>query len=262
MQRLLDIMQRLRDPDNGCPWDIRQTFKTIAPYTIEEAYEVADAIDRDDMVDLKDELGDLLLQVVYHSQMASEAGHFDFSDVMEHVSDKLVRRHPHVFDSAEADSPEQVKQLWESIKAGERRQKDSDDSALAGLAPGLPAWIRAQKLHKRAAQVGFDWDDVHGILDKVAEELDEVRQALANDEGNEALEAEYGDLLFVCFNIGRHIDIDPDTALRGANRKFEQRFRAMETIARDRGVDMQTATLAELDLIWDEVKQQAVSTDA
>ncbi len=259
MQDLLDIMARLRDPDHGCPWDIKQTFESIAPYTIEEAYEVADAIDRDNMVDLKDELGDLLLQVVFHAQMAQEQGLFRFEDVAEQLARKMVRRHPHVFADQHADTAEDVKHLWETIKQQERATQStsgdqSDDSALAGLTVGLPEWIRAQKLHKKAASVGFDWDDVHGVLDKVEEELGELREAIAERQGTAAIVEEYGDLLFACCNIGRHVQADPGTALRLANHKFEQRFRAMELLARARHIDMMTASLAELEQLWQEVK--------
>lgn len=259
MQRLLEIMARLRDPDQGCPWDIAQSFSSIAPYTIEEAYEVADAIDRDDMVDLKDELGDLLLQVVFHAQMAHEQGLFSFEDIARQLADKMLRRHPHVFANQTADSAEDVKTLWEQIKRQERASKSASDastdaSALDGLSTGLPEWMRAQKLHRKAAAVGFDWDDVQGVLDKVEEELAELRQAIDEGHGAEAITEEYGDLLFACCNIGRHVTADPGTALRLANHKFEQRFRAMEQLARSRRVDMMSASLETLEALWQQVK--------
>ena len=219
IDQLLAIMAQLRTPDTGCPWDIEQTFATIAPYTIEEAYEVADAIERADMAALQDELGDLLFQVVFHARMAEEAGHFDFDGVAQAISDKMLRRHPHVF--GDADKPD-----WEGIKAAERQGKD-DDSALAGVALGLPALLRAEKLQKRAARVGFDWPDPSGAKAKIVEEMTEVEAATNADE----LEEEFGDLLFAVVNWARKQGVDPEAALRRANAKFEGRFRAMEAMA-------------------------------
>ena len=216
IERLVEIMARLRDPVDGCEWDRAQTWSTIAPYTIEEAYEVADAIARNDPEDLKDELGDLLLQVVFHSRIAEEASAFALGDVIAAISDKMERRHPHIFGDA-AVSPG-----WETIKAGERSAKP-DGSALAGVAAGLPALSRADKLQKRAARVGFDWPDAEGPLAKVIEEIDEVRQA-----GADTVEEEIGDLLFAVTNWARHLGIDPEAALRAGNAKFERRFRAIE----------------------------------
>jgi ATP diphosphatase len=240
---LLAIMAKLRDPDGGCPWDLEQTFASIAPYTIEEAYEVADAIDRGDMADLKDELGDLLLQVVFHARMAQEAGAFDFSDVAAAICDKMVRRHPHVFAGAQADDSGDVLRNWDAIKRAERAAKgEADASALAGVARGLPEWQRAVKLQHKAAKVGFDWPGPAPVLDKLREELDEVRVefdavAAAPDdvEARDRLEDEIGDVLFVCANLARHAKVDVGGALRRANRKFERRFRAMEALAAAEG---------------------------
>jgi ATP diphosphatase len=210
-------MEALRDPVTGCPWDVEQSFATIAPYTIEEAHEVADAIARQDMDALKDELGDLLFQTVFHARMAQEAGGFAFADVVDAICSKMVRRHPHVF--GDADKPD-----WEALKAVERAEKD-DQSALAGVALGLPALMRAEKLQKRAARTGFDWPDANGAIDKVHEEIEEVKSATSND----SLEDEFGDLLFAVVNWARKRGIDPEAALRRANRKFETRFRMIET---------------------------------
>lgn len=244
LSQLLAIMQGLRDPETGCPWDVQQNFTSIAPYTIEEAYEVADAIERNDMADLKDELGDLLLQVVFHAQIASEAGLFDFADVARSISDKMIRRHPHVF-AGEAHSIG-----WEAIKASERTAKSDDASALAGVAKNLPALMVAEKLQKRAARVGFDWPDAQGPRDKIAEELTELDEA--PDAGSR--QEEYGDLLFATVNLGRKLKIDPEVALRQANAKFEARFRSMEAL-------VGAAQFATLDLdtqenLWVKVKTQ------
>ena len=236
---LLAIMARLRDPDGGCPWDTQQTFSTIAPYTIEEAYEVADAIDRGDMVDLKDELGDLLLQVVFHARMAEEDGAFAFADVVESICDKMERRHPHVFGDASFEDAEAQLADWEARKRAERIAKgEQDGSALAGISRGLPEWQRAVKLQHKAAKVGFDWPGPAPVLDKLREEIEEVRaefDAVAADPGDAAahdrLEDELGDVLFVCANLARHAKVDVGSALRRANAKFERRFRAMEALA-------------------------------
>ncbi|QKK03434.1 MAG: nucleoside triphosphate pyrophosphohydrolase [Pseudomonadota bacterium] len=242
MGRLLDIMIRLRDRQAGCPWDMQQTFRTIAPYTIEEAHEVADAIERDDLEGLRDELGDLLFQVVFHARMAEEQGAFTFDDVARAIADKLERRHPHVFGETEYASAEVQTAAWEDIKAAERSERgENDDSALAGVSRGLPALRRAVKLQKRAARVGFDWPDIEPIFGKLAEESAELRQAIAaGDEDN--VEEEIGDLLFVITNLARKLEVDPGGALRRSNYKFEQRFRRMEALAQERGL-----TLSELD---------------
>ena len=262
MQRLLAIMARLRDPDGGCPWDLEQDFASIAPYTIEEAYEVADAIDRGDLPALCDELGDLLLQVVFHAQMASEQGAFGFDDVANAISDKMVRRHPHVFADARQDDAEGVLREWDQIKRAERAAAgDADTSALAGIARGLPEWQRATKLQHRAARVGFDWPSPAPVIAKLEEELDEVRvefDAVAHDpddaDARDRLEAELGDLLFVAANLARHAKIDVGSALRRANHKFERRFRSMEALASADGTGLQGLSLEEQDRYWDLAK--------
>ena len=257
IDELLAIMARLRDPEHGCPWDVEQDFDSIAAYTVEEAYEVADAIDRRDMQDLKDELGDLLLQVVFHARMAEEAGHFDFSDVAGAISDKMVRRHPHVFaDASFADAEEQTR-AWEAIKAAERKHKGDDDtSALAGVARGLPEFKRALKLQRRAASVGFDWPDHGPVLDKLAEELDEVREQFEQGGDPAGLRDEIGDLLFVMVNLARHAHVDVSRALRHANAKFERRFRRMEALAEASGKPMAERELDDQEALWQAVKRE------
>ncbi|MBS0228223.1 MAG: nucleoside triphosphate pyrophosphohydrolase [Proteobacteria bacterium] len=258
---LLAIMAKLRDPVDGCPWDTRQTFATIAPYTIEEAYEVADAIDRGDMVDLKDELGDLLLQVVFHARMAEEAGAFAFADVAAAICDKMERRHPHVFGDASFEDAEAQLADWEARKRLERRAKgEQDDSALAGISRGLPEWQRAVKLQHKAAKVGFDWPGPAPVLEKLHEEIEEVRAefdavaaAPADVKARERLEDEIGDVLFVCANLARHAKVDVGSALRRANHKFERRFRAMEALAAAAG-GLAGKPLAEQDGYWDRAK--------
>jgi ATP diphosphatase len=262
MRRLLEIMARLRDPAAGCPWDIAQTFATIAPYTIEEAYEVADAIDRDDLGDLRDELGDLLLQVVFHARMAEEAGAFDFADVARSICDKMTRRHPHVFADARVGDAAAQKHAWETHKRAERAAAgDEDASALAGIARGMPEWQRAVKLQDRAARIGFDWPGPAPVIAKLHEEIDEVRaefaavaQAPEDTLARSRLEDEIGDLLFVCANLARHARVDPGSALRRANRKFERRFRAMETLAAADGVTLSDLGLEDQDAYWNRVK--------
>jgi len=261
--RLLDIMARLRDRERGCPWDIEQTFATIAPYTIEEAYEVADAIDRNDLPALKDELGDLLLQVVFHAQMASEQDAFGFDDVAAAISDKMVRRHPHVFGDDRQTDAEGVLRSWEEIKRAERADAgDADTSALAGIARGMPEWQRAVKLQQRAARVGFDWPGPAPVVDKLREEVDEVQaefSALAETpddaEVRDRLEDELGDVLFVCANLARHAKVDVGGALRRANAKFERRFRAMEQFARTDGVRLQDLPLDTQEAYWVRAKR-------
>ena len=278
IQRLLDIMAALRDPQSGCPWDLEQTFATIAPYTIEEAYEVADAIDRGDLGDLKDELGDLLLQVVFHARMAQEQGAFEFGDVVDAICDKMTRRHPHVFDAqgranaaggrmpgaaagASVDDAEQQTKAWDEHKRAERAARgESDTSALAGISRGLPEWQRAVKLQHKAAKVGFDWPDPAPVLGKLHEEIEEVRAefaAVAANPGDAAardrLEDEIGDILFVCANLARHAKVDVGSALRRANLKFERRFRTMEALAAvDGGLAGQS--LEAQDRYWDRAK--------
>ena len=240
IDQLLEIMAQLRHPEKGCPWDVEQSFATIAPYTIEEAYEVADAIERNDLAALKDELGDLLFQVVFHARMAEEAGHFGFDDVATAISDKMLRRHPHVFGSAE-------KPDWEGIKALER-EGNADASALGGVALGLPALLRAEKIQKRAARTGFDWPDAEGAKAKIFEEIAEVEAAADQD----AREDEIGDLLFAVVNWARKIDIDPEAALRRATAKFDRRFRAMESMA---GEAFSGLDLEAMEALWQQAKR-------
>ena len=258
IERLLEIMRRLRDPETGCPWDIEQTFATIAPYTIEEAYEVADAIERQDWPELEGELGDLLLQSVYHTAIGEEAGHFTFQSVVRNISDKMVARHPHVFgDESRDKSAEQQTADWEAIKAAERAGK-TQSGTLDGVAIGLPALLRALKLQKRAARVGFDWPSTDEVIDKITEEareLVEARDTLTQTE----VEEEYGDLLFVMANLGRHLGLDPEAALRAANAKFTRRFEGVEAKLAARGKTPAESDLAEMDALWDEVKAEARS---
>jgi len=258
MDDLLAIMARLRDPQKGCPWDVQQDFSTIAPYTIEEAYEVADAIDRKDWPDLRDELGDLLLQVVFHAQMAKEAGLFQFADVAHAISDKMLRRHPHVFADEHYDDVDAQKQAWEDIKAAERAAKGEahDASALAGVSRGLPEWKRALKLQERAARVGFDWPDEQPVLDKLLEEVGEVRHEFANGRDPARLQDEIGDVLFVVVNLARHAGVDFSQALRHANAKFERRFRAMEQLAHEGGEPLSTHDLASQEALWQRAKDR------
>ncbi len=254
---LLAIMARLRDPDRGCPWDVQQNFASIAAYTIEEAYEVADAIDRRDWHDLRDELGDLLLQVVFHAQMAAEQGLFDFADVAHAISAKMLRRHPHVFgDTRYADLDEQMR-AWEEIKTAERadRGEPGDASALAGVSVGLPEWKRAQKLQQRAAAVGFTWPGPEPVLAKLAEEVEEVRAEFANGADPARLQDEIGDVLFVMVNLARHAGVDFSQALRHANAKFERRFRQMERLAAADGAAFNERTLVEQEQLWQRAKQ-------
>jgi len=252
---LLDIMARLRDRERGCPWDLEQTFDTIAPYTIEEAYEVADAIDRRDHADLRDELGDLLLQVVFHARMAEEAGHFAFGDVVAAICDKMVRRHPHVFADARVASAGQQSADWDAIKAAERAARGSEDrSALAGIPRGMPEWQRATRLQKQAARVGFDWPDVAPVFEKLHEEIEEVRAEFAEGADEARLTDEIGDVLFVCVNLARHARVDVSRALRHANAKFERRFRQMEALAAAAGTTLEGKSLGEQDALWDLAK--------
>jgi nucleoside triphosphate diphosphatase len=257
LDELLAIMVRLRDPARGCPWDVQQDFTSIAAYTIEEAYEVADAIDRRDWHDLRDELGDLLLQVVFHSQMAAEQGLFDFADVAHAISAKMLRRHPHVFgDVRYADLAAQM-QAWEEIKTAERADKGepADASALAGISAGLPEWKRAQKLQQRAAGTGFAWPGPEPVLAKLAEEVDEVRAEFANGADPARLQDEIGDVLFVMVNLARHAGVDFSQALRHANAKFERRFRQMEQLAAADGGAFGERTLGEQEQLWQRAKR-------
>ncbi|HEU0154050.1 MAG TPA: nucleoside triphosphate pyrophosphohydrolase [Arenimonas sp.] len=263
IRELIAIMARLRDPERGCPWDVKQDFASVAPYTIEEAYEVADAIQRGDMPELRDELGDLLLQVVFHSRMAEEAGHFAFDDVVAAINDKLVRRHPHVFGdvAAQADAEAQLAN-WEQLKRAERAERGEQDmSVLAGITRGLPEWQRAVKLQKRAATVGFDWPGPAPVIAKLHEEIEEVRVefdavAAGEAEARDRLEDELGDVLFVVANLTRHAKVDFGAALRRANAKFERRFRRMEQLAADDGQSLDQLDLAAQDALWNRAKQE------
>jgi nucleoside triphosphate diphosphatase len=258
--RLIEIMAALRTPGTGCPWDLEQDFATIAPYTIEEAYEVADAIERGDFDDLRDELGDLLLQVVFHARMAQEEGRFAFGDVVQAITEKLVRRHPHVFGDTTSLSPEAVKGLWDQIKSQEkaaraarRGKDDAAAGALAGVPPTLPALTRALKLQQKAGKVGFDWNDPHAVLAKIREEADEISAALASGDRAGAA-AETGDLLFAAVNLARHLDADPEAALRAANGKFERRFAFIENALAARGKTPEQSSLDEMDGLWNAAK--------
>ena len=262
ISRLLDIMARLRDPQHGCPWDLKQTFDSIAAHTLEEAYEVVDAIERDNFADLEEELGDLLLQVVYYTQMADEQDLFDFDTVAKGIADKLIRRHPHVFADASLASDAELAAAWESEKARERNIKQgrqSPASVMDGVAKALPELMRADKLQKRAARVGFDWPETNEIFFKIEEEFGEVQDVLSRNEGNVRLEEEIGDLLFAIVNLSRHVGIPPESALRRANQKFERRFRAIEDRLAQQGRAPNECTLAQLDALWDEVKKQPTS---
>ena len=257
IRRLLDIMTRLRDPNEGCPWDCKQSFATIVPYTLEEAYEVADAIERGDMADLRDELGDLLFQVVFYAQMAKESGFFAFNDVVEGIMDKLIRRHPHVFGDASIHDADRQAEAWEAHKQRERQAAAAHDgttSTLDGVGKALPALARAEKLQERAARVGFDWPDVKPVLAKVEEELEELRHALKSGSKPDQVMGEIGDLLFACVNLARHVKVDPEGALRRANTKFEQRFRYIEHALATRGMGVDQASLEEMDALWEEAK--------
>ncbi len=258
MLRLIEVMARLRDPDRGCPWDIEQSFETIAPYTIEEAYEVADAIERGDKEALRDELGDLLLQVVYHARMAEEDGDFDFAAVAAAISDKMRRRHPHVFGAEEVATAVAQTRAWEDHKAAERQAKAAETggqaSVLDGVALGLPALSRAIKLQRRAARVGFDWPDILPVFDKIEEEIAELKQEIHDGAGPNRITDELGDLLFVVANLARHLETDPEAALRHANAKFMRRFQAIEARYDAAGRKLTEAGLEELEDAWQAVK--------
>lgn len=258
VSRLLWVMEQLRDPDTGCPWDLQQTFKTIVPYTIEEAYEVADAIEHGDMADVKDELGDLLFQVVFYAQLGKEQNEFDFEAIAEAVSEKLIRRHPHIFGDSKVSSADDVKQNWDLIKQQERQQtgKDSDDSALANIPRGMGPLIRAHKIQKRCAKVGFDWNNIDPVVDKIGEEVNEVLQEAGRDNvDKEALTMEVGDLFFSVVNLARHLDVDSEAALRAANNKFEKRFRKIEDGLKDVGKKTTDLTLEALEELWQQAKK-------
>jgi ATP diphosphatase len=261
IDRLLEIMAALRTPGTGCPWDLEQDFSTIAPYTLEEAYEVADAISRGDLGDLRDELGDLLLQVVFHARMAQEQGAFDFGGVVEAITAKLLRRHPHVFGEARGLSPKEVEGLWDRIKAEEKAERaarmgqdgNRQESALAGVPAAMPALTRALKLQDKAGKVGFDWNDPLAVLSKIREECDEIEAEIASGDRAKAT-AEVGDLLFAVVNLARHLSADPEATLRAANEKFTRRFHSIEQALSAQGKQPQDATLAEMDALWDAAK--------
>lgn len=264
IERLIEIMAALRDPETGCPWDVAQDFRSIAPYTIEEAYEVADAIERGDLADLKDELGDVLLQVVFHARMAQERGGFAFGDVVEAITTKLVRRHPHVFGDARGASAEAIRGSWETIKRAEKAERraargedggrDEAAGVLSGVPVALPALTRAEKLSRKAASVGFDWPDPAQVIAKIREELAEVEHELQG-RNRAALEGEVGDLLFAVANLARHLDVDAEKALRGTNAKFERRFRSIETALAAQGRTPDDASLDEMEALWGEAKR-------
>ncbi len=263
LPRLMEIMELLRDPEKGCPWDVEQTFETIVPHTIEEAYEVAEAIETGDMAAFEDELGDFLLQVVFHAQMAKEQGLFDFDSVAGAICNKLIRRHPHVFGDVEIKSADEQLKAWESHKALERRKKaggegkKEDASALAGVSVSLPAMTRALKLQKRAARVGFDWNEANDVLEKLNEETVELVHEMKAGTEPERIEDELGDLLFTCVNLARKLDIDPDTALRKANRKFDKRFRLMEGSMKADGKPLAPENRDDMEGYWDKAKEKA-----
>ena len=258
MDKLISIMKELRNAENGCPWDIEQTFSSIAPYTIEEAYEVADAIERHDMEDLKEELGDLLFQVVFHAQMADEINAFSIDDVVNGIVEKMLRRHPHVFGDTKIESAQQQTIAWEAHKAAERGKKAQSGQGEGGILDGVPTTLpgltRAIKLQKRAARVGFDWTVLGEIFDKITEELEEVRQEITCQADRSRVEDEIGDLLFAVTNLARRMDIDPEAALRVSNAKFERRFRAMETSANQSGNDINAMTLDQLEALYQKAK--------
>jgi nucleoside triphosphate diphosphatase len=252
IQTLLDIMASLRSPETGCPWDRQQDFRSVAPYTLEEACEVVDAIERDDSAGLRDELGDLLFQVVFHARMASESGWFDFSDVVHGICDKMVRRHPHVFAGDQIADAEAQSHAWEAHKRRERGATSS--GVLDGVPLALPALMRADKLQKKASRAGFDWPDIRGVFDKVAEEMEELQAEIAHGQDREALVDEAGDLLFAVVNLVRHAGVEPETALRRANRKFTRRFQRVEQLCHEAGTRVTDTDLDTLDRYWEQVK--------
>lgn len=255
---LLAVVARLRDPDQGCPWDLKQTFRTILPYTLEEAYEVAEAIEADDMPELCEELGDLLFQVAIYARMAEEKGDFDFGDVVASISTKMIRRHPHIFGDAEVASEAEVRENWETMKAAEREAKGKRlrTSVLEGVAQALPALVRAEKLQKRAARVGFDWDDLDGVVDKVREELAECEETFPEHADPTERVREVGDLLFSCVNLARHLGVDAEQALRSANHRFERRFQRVEVCLRASGKAPDRAHRDEMERLWETVKHE------
>lgn len=251
IEELIDIMTALRDPDTGCPWDREQTMDSIIPYTLEEIYELVDAIEQNNVEGIRDELGDLLFHVIFYSQMASEAGSFDFAGVVSSVCEKLERRHPHVFAGQQLNSIEEVKSNWRKMKREER-----GGDYLGAVARALPAMLRAEKLQKRAAQAGFDWDEPAPVLAKVEEEVDELKQGMAQGQARSHLQGELGDLFFAAINLARHLEINPETALREANNKFEQRFRFIQTKLEEAGEDLESASMERMDELWEQSKNE------
>ncbi len=260
MQRLLKVMAALRDPERGCPWDKQQTFATILPYTIEEVYEVAEAIDHKDMSALREELGDLLFQIVFYAQLAKEAGEFEFSDITAGISEKLEQRHPHVFGEADIATAEAQTQAWEQHKERERHAKAAEQqrsaSVLDNVPVALPGLMRAMKLQRRAARLGFDWHDIEPVLEKIEEELAEVREVLAEGGDKGRLMHEVGDLIFACVNLARHAEVEPEVAMRGVNARFESRFRRVEELARQQNQRLDQMSLEEMDKLWDQAKAE------
>ena len=256
MKKLLDVMSALRNPDDGCPWDIKQTLESIIPYTLEEAYEVADAIEQGNMQELKSELGDLLFQVVFYAQIAKEQNDFDFDDVVEAVSEKLIRRHPHVFANEKYDDDQSLNEAWEKAKAQERDHSAKVEKALIldGVASALPSLKRAQKLQKRAARVGFDWPDIEPVFDKIEEEVQELKEAIKQQQ-QEAVIEEMGDLLFSCVNLSRHLNVDAEESLRACNKKFENRFNFIERTLNENEKTFQSQSLDELETLWQKAKK-------
>ena len=256
IEKLIEVMAQLRDPQQGCPWDLEQSFETIVPHTLEEAYEVAETIENGEISELCDELGDLLFQVVFYARLAEEKGLFDFTQIVNGIVDKLVRRHPHVFGDETIEDAEAQTRAWESHKAMERVDKSGDAGTLTGIANALPALTRAIKLQKRAGQVGFDWPTITPVFDKILEELDEVKQEIDVENNKQRIEEEIGDLLFACTNLARHAHVNPETALRRSNRKFENRFSQMETIAANNSLLIEHLDIEQWEQLWDQVKTE------
>ena len=254
--RLLKIMETLRHPENGCPWDKKQTFETIAPYTIEEAYEVAEAIKKNDQQSLKEELGDLLFQIIFYAQMSKENGGFDFDDIAETISDKMVKRHPHVFGTKEQRSLKEQTIAWEDHKALERAENTEENGALEGVAIALPALLRAQKLQKRASRMGFDWPNIEPVIEKVQEEIGEITEALKSNDNKRHIAEEIGDLLFACVNLARHTDIDAEQALKDGNTKFQRRFQFIELRLNESGKNFEECSLNQLEELWNDAKSK------
>jgi ATP diphosphatase len=262
INKLLDIMSALREPETGCPWDIEQDFASVVTYTIEEAYEVADAIERGDMSELKDELGDLLFQVVFHAQMAQEQGDFCFDDVVKSINDKLTRRHPHVFGDEQVESMQQLEKRWQQHKQKERDGKDGSSKTLDGIASALPALRWSQKIQQRAAATGFDWPDIAPVFEKLEEEVAELKQEIALQDNHARIMDELGDVLFVCVNLAMHLEVNAEQAMRHANKKFISRFTAMETLMQDEGAQLADLTLEQMEEYWQKTKLLLAANNA